>query len=278
MSSRGKREKNTLGQPLFPFDEATQIIGEFIGQHGDDLPHEISRVAAFLGLFVERATGSDIGADICYMNTDPHIPSGLLFNGERIIEILSIGRINREGKSLAEVETSAYPFCSDFFRQRIDLALNTVGKLGIEFILMQQCAELSVGCMRFTQGLDNFTLWVEVTIDPFIETNDDLLIRPGNRPQFATLRIRDNNIIDQSRFIWNDVVTGFIPLKGSGQGLTGSLKDTHNRDKLSSVLSISTTLFTARMRWVFKTTENMISMESCACVFRTDGQDLLFFR
>ena len=109
------------------------------------------------------------------MHTNLPTTFGQLADRQRIVEVLSVGRVDREGRHIAEIATLGIVL-------RRDLALDLLGRLDhsiIELIgqviLRQNCVHLRVVVATHTQHIANATLRALAAVGPIDDMHHHLL-------------------------------------------------------------------------------------------------------
>ena len=155
-SARVEVQQHRLAQAILPLDERAEAVGDGFRQHRDDGADQVARVAATLGLAVERAAGADIVRDVRDVDTHPPAAAGQLLERERIVEVLRVVRIDGEHGPFPVIEPPARVARGDLDGQGRGLAQSVVGKARLKLVGQQDRPQLRVGLVGATEaGGDN---------------------------------------------------------------------------------------------------------------------------
>ena len=87
--------------------QRAQLVRQRLGQHRDDAVGKIDRIAAPLGLAVERAAGPHIPGDIG--DRDDEVPAaavlriGVRLGPHRVVEIAGVAAVDRDQRDIAQI-------------------------------------------------------------------------------------------------------------------------------------------------------------------------------
>ena len=92
------------GTPLGAGRERAQLVGKSRGQHGDDAVGQIHARGAPTRVQIDRGAPGHVVAHVGDVHAEPPQPLFLqIIQGQRIVEIFGVGRIDGEGEAVAQV-------------------------------------------------------------------------------------------------------------------------------------------------------------------------------
>ena len=102
-SLRGHLKYDREGQLVFVLTERAELVAELFRKHRHRSVNQIHGSSAFAGLLVYIASGTHVPGHVGYMHSHLEIAVFQLTEGQRIVKVLGIRRVNRKRQSLAEV-------------------------------------------------------------------------------------------------------------------------------------------------------------------------------
>ena len=92
--------KNTLGKPIFPFLQAADVVGQRLGQHGNDLARQVNAGAAMAGFIVNERIGSYVMRYVGDVHAKQPVSMLVLFEGYGVVKILGVFRVDGNNQFL----------------------------------------------------------------------------------------------------------------------------------------------------------------------------------
>ena len=155
--------------------QRAELVREPLGQHGDRAVHQVDRRAACAGLLVDDRVRTHVVRHVGDVHA--HLPHSVAeaADRERVVEILRIGRIDREGGHGAEVaapgELLGVDAAVDGLRSPLHGLLETVGQV----VLGQYGVHLGVVVARGAQHLHQFARGVLAAGSPIRDADHHLV-------------------------------------------------------------------------------------------------------
>ena len=178
-------EDGREGEFLFVGTERAEVVREFLGQHRHGAVHQIDACGAIDRFGVNRVARTHIVGHVGNMHPHLPIPVGELANGEGVVEVLGIGRVDGEGGHPAHIlaafdfrfRNAGLNFVSGFF----ELFGEVVG----EVELGQDGVHFGVVVPRVPQHVYHLARGIFGRFGPFGDANNHLLPVLGavQRPQ-----------------------------------------------------------------------------------------------
>ena len=149
------RENGGIGELLLIGAERADEVAEPFGQHGDGAIHEIDAGGPFLRLAVNDVALFHIVAHVG--NVNAHFPQPLAegADGERVVEVLGIVRVDGKGGHGAEVLPPGYLIGSDVGLQRLGGFLHLLRVDVGQAVLRQDGVHLGVVLPLAAQDVDH---------------------------------------------------------------------------------------------------------------------------
>ena len=91
------------GEFVFVRAERAELVAELFREHRDGAVDKVDAGAALAGLLVDGSAGLDVPADVGDVHADLVVAIGQGLEGERVVKVLGVGRVDGEGKGVAEV-------------------------------------------------------------------------------------------------------------------------------------------------------------------------------
>ena len=154
--------------------QRAEFVREAFGEHRYGAVHQIDRRAAFDGFVIDHRVGLDVVGDVGDVDADLPDAVAHLADREGVVEVLGVGRVDREGHHLAEVAPPG-----DFVGR--DAAVDGLGglfDLGFEavreFVFGQDGVHFGVVVAGDAEPLDQFADGALAAGLPVDDAHDDL--------------------------------------------------------------------------------------------------------
>ena len=164
-----------LDQAIFGFDERAEAAGERMGEHRDDRADEVGGVAAFARFDVEGRASLHVGGHVGDVDTHADIAVRHALDGQGIVEILRVIRVDGDRRNLAEV------FAADAIGllHRLAERVGRGGDFGREFraesVATQDGEVFGHRRVRDAEDFRNRAGGVEIAAFPDVEADDDFV-------------------------------------------------------------------------------------------------------
>ena len=154
---RVHREDGGIGEFLLVGAERADEVAESLGQHGDGAIHEVDAGGPFLRFAVDDVALFHIVAHVG--NVNAHFPQPLAegADGERVVEVLGVVRVDGEGGHGAEVLPPGYIFGTDVGLQRLCCFLHLLRVDVGQAVLRQDGVHLGVVLPLAAQDVDDLS-------------------------------------------------------------------------------------------------------------------------
>ena len=154
--------------------QRAELVRQPLGQHRDGAVYQVDRRAAFDGLVVDHRMRAHVVRHVGDMHADfPYALPDLAYR-KRVVEVLGVGRVDREGRHIAEIAAPGDLFgrnpAVDTLRRLFDLGLEAVG----QFVFGQDGVHLGVVVARHAQALDQLAHGALAPLGPVGYAHDDL--------------------------------------------------------------------------------------------------------
>ena len=155
--------------------QRAELVREAFGEHRDGAVHEVDRGAALDGLVVDDRMGLDVVGDVGDMDAD--FPDAVLdfTHRESVVEVLGVGRVDGEGRHLAEVaalgDLAGRDTTVDRLGSLLDLGFEAVG----EFVFGQNGVHFGIVVPGDAEAFDELADGAFAAGLPVGDADDDLL-------------------------------------------------------------------------------------------------------
>ena len=162
--------------------QRAEFVREPLGEHRHGAVHQIDRRAAFHGFVVDHRMGPHVVGHVGDVHAD--LPHAVLdfTHRQRVVEVLGVGRVHREGHDLPEVAPfgdllARHPGV-DGFGGLFDLRFEAVG----QFVFREDGVHLRVVVSGHAQPLDQLAFGALAPGLPIDDADHDLLAVPDVGP------------------------------------------------------------------------------------------------
>ena len=173
LRERGDLEHGGEGELLLVRTQGAQFVGEFLRQHGHGPVHQINGCPAGLGLHVHRSSRLDVVGNVGDMDAHLVVAVVQLAEGQGVVEVLRIGRVDGEGQDLAEVLAAGAVLVGDFLGNPVGSVLHGLFELVGKAELGEDRVHLGIVLARHAQYVHDMPVGPALTALPAIHDGGD---------------------------------------------------------------------------------------------------------
>ena len=178
-----------LHESVFGFDERAQAAGERVREHRDHRTHKVSRVAALAGFNVERRASLHVGRDVGDMDTYADIAVRHALDGERVVEVLGVIRVDGDGRDRAEILTANAISLLHALGEGVGFGGDRGWELGVEAVATENREVFGHRRMRDAEDFGDGASRAEVAAFPGVEADDDFVAGLGRGEESGPRRV-----------------------------------------------------------------------------------------
>ena len=214
-------EDSGVSQLLLVRTERAEQVTEAFGEHRDGAVHQIHRGSALFGFLVDAASFLDVMGHVGNVNT--HFPQTRLerTDGERIVEVLGILRVDGKGGDFAEVLAFGIVFRSDDVRYLFGGLFHGLGIYIRQSELGQDGVHLGVVVTGLSQDVHYLSDRILGILRPFHHLHYGLVAVLSTLQHVAG----DEDVIGQRAVFGEEEGIVFFHFQRSHEGVLGTFQD-----------------------------------------------------
>ena len=194
---------HALGQAVHVGLERAQFIAQRLGQHRNHAVHQISRVAAFARLDVQRGAGLHVMRHVGDVNPELPLLRRNPAQTNRVVEILRVVGINRHHRVRPAIFPTRQILRQNRRANRARFRQNLLGKMQRQVVLPQHRQHVHAFLVGRAEHLDDFTFGIGVSRFPLAQFHHHL-VADERRPAHVT-RGRHVNVMRHPGIVGHDV-------------------------------------------------------------------------
>ena len=231
---------HALGQAIHVRFERAEFVAQRFRQHRNHAVHEVSRVAAFARLVIERRAGLHVMRHV--RDVDPQLP--LLrrdaLQANRVVEILRVIGINRDDLMRAAIRAARHLIEAHFAADGARFGQHVLGKVQRQVVLAQHRKHVHAFLVRRAEHFDDFAFGIRVARFPFAQLDHHFVAHVRGPADIA--RRRHVNVVRHARIVGNDVEKLPAPLQRADDLRAPAFQDADDRSGILSIALRSQTL------------------------------------
>ena len=171
-----QREDTAVGILILVGAERAEEVAQALGEHRYRSVHEVDTGGTLVGLIIDETTRLDIVADVGDMHPDFIAPFRKRAEGEGVVEVLRITRVDGAGQHSTEVLTLCEFLLGDLGRECFGSLLYGLGIAIGEAELGEDGMHLRGVIAGLTEDIDDFPARVLALAVPVGDAHDDLIM------------------------------------------------------------------------------------------------------
>ena len=171
-----QREDTAVGILILVGAERAEEVAQALGEHRYRTVHEVDTGSTLVGLIIDETTRLDIVADVGDMHPDFIAPFRKRAEGEGVVEVLRITRVDGAGQHPTEVLTLCELLFGDLGRECFGSLLYGLGIAIGEAELSEDGMHLRRVIAGLTEDIDDFPARVLALAIPVGDAYDDLIM------------------------------------------------------------------------------------------------------
>ena len=174
LGHRGDLEDGGEGELLLVRTQGAELVGELFREHGHGAVHQVDGGAAGLGLDVHGSARFHVVGDVGDMDAHLEVAVVQLAEGQGVVVVLGVGRVDGEGEGLAEVLAAGAVLVGDFVGNGIRGVLHGLVELVRKAELRQDGVHFGVVLARHAQDVHDVADGAGFAARPLVHDGRDL--------------------------------------------------------------------------------------------------------
>ena len=160
---------NRIGQLVLVRAQGAKLVTEFLGEHGDGTVHQIDAGAPFAGFAVHCGAGLHVVRYIGYVHAHLVVAVVQPAEGQGVVEVLCVGRVNGEGEGLPEILAALEVLFAYLFGDSVGGVFDLLGEPVRQVEFRQDGMHLGLVLPRHAQHVDQVPDGIGVSAVPAVD-------------------------------------------------------------------------------------------------------------
>ena len=235
-----------LHQAIFGFDERAEAAGERMREHRDDRADKVGGVAAFARLDVEGRAALHVGGHVGDVDADAHVAVRHALDGQGIVEILRVIRVDGDRRNLAEVLAADAIGLLHRLAERVGRSGDFGREFRAEAVAAQDGEVFGHRRVRDAEDFGDRTGRVEVAAFPDVEADDDFVARLRGGREAGAGRVAHDDLARDAGIVGDDEPLQAVIADCAGELREGALDDADHRAR-APVVAVTVTAISVQL-------------------------------